>query len=117
MFDINFICLVLYPVIIQSPKNVITPLSSTATFTCVGQGYGFVSVTWKRRNTAKAIPRKSKINNTYTLNHYIVSTLTIPSVRTRDKGIYQCVYVNSKGPAYSNFAILQIGSKDYHTVC
>ena len=109
---IRMFSLVLYPVIIQSPKNVITPLLSTAMFVCVGQGYGYVSVNWEKRNTNKSLPKKIKIRTTYTSNHEIISTMTIPSVRHQDGGIYQCIFVNSIGPAYSNFARLKIGSKE-----
>ena len=108
--------LALYPVIIESPKNVLTPLLSTALFTCIGQGYGYVSVTWKKRNTNNPLHKKIKAHTIYTSNHHIISTLTVPSVKNKDAGTYQCVYVNSIGSAYSNFATLKIGGKHVHDI-
>lgn len=70
---------VLPPVIAESPKNVIIRLSSTATFKCIGQGYGYVTVIWEKRNTDVPLPNKININTFYASNH-IVSILTIPLV-------------------------------------
>ena len=118
MYTIIYICInglfliytVLPPVIAESPKNVITRLSSTATFKCIGQGYGYVRVIWEKRNTDVPLPNKININTFYASNH-IVSILTIPSVQFEDEGVYQCVYVNSRGVTYSYYAELDIGSK------
>ena len=118
MYTIIYICInrlfliytVLPPVIAESPKNVIIRLSSTATFKCIGQGYGYVTVIWEKRNTDVPLPNKININTFYASNH-IVSILTIPLVQFEDKGVYQCVYVNSRGVTYSYFAELDIGSK------
>lgn len=107
--------IVLHPVIAESPKSVITPLSTTATFKCVGQGYGYVRVTWEKRNTDILLPNKTKIDTIYTADHHIISILTIPTVEVEDEGIYQCVYMNSKATTYSYFARLNIGSKLQHT--
>ena len=110
-----FTYIVLHPIISESPKNVITPLLSTATFKCIGHGFGFVRVVWEKRNTNSPLPNKTSVNTTYRLND-IISTLTIPIVQVEDEGIYQCVYVNSKGITYSYFARLDIGSKSHYTV-
>lgn len=110
-----YLYIVLHPIISESPKNVIVPLLSTATFKCIGQSFGFVRVVWEKRNTGSPLPSKTNVNTTYRLND-IISTLTIPTVQVEDEGVYQCAYVNSKGITYSYFARLDIGSKSYYTV-
>ena len=104
------IYVVLPPAIAESPNDVITPLLSTVTFKCIGQGYGYVRVTWEKRNSGNPLPSKMNID-TYILNHHIISILTIPSVQFEDEGIYQCVYVNSRGATYGYPARLDVGSK------
>ena len=105
--------LVLPPAIAESPRDMVAPLSSTATFKCTGQGYGYVRIIWEKRNTDNPLPSKTNID-TYTFNHHIISLLTIPLVHYEDEGIYQCVYVNSRGTMYSYPARLDVGSKLYH---
>ena len=110
-----FTYIVLHSIISESPKNIIAPLLSTATFKCIGQGFGFVRVVWEKRNTDSPLPIKTSVNTTYRLND-IISTLTIPIVQVEDEGLYQCAYVNSKGITYSYFARLEIGSKSHYTI-
>ena len=112
----SFMYLVLPPTIAESPRDVITPLSSTATFKCIGQGYGYVRIIWEKRNTDNPLPTKTNID-TYTFNHHIISILIIPSVHYEDEGIYQCVYVNSRGATYSYPARLVVGSKLHLMYC
>ena len=90
------------------------PVIQNATFVCVGQGYGFVDVSWLRfrRGSKRSLPGKSIVTTIVTPDN-ITSTLTIPDLRNRnsDRGDYLCRYNNSGGETDSTMATLTIGGK------
>ena len=88
------------------------PVTQNATFVCVGQGYGFVDVSWFRgARSSERPPLGRSIVTTMVTPDNITSILTIPELRDRDGGRYRCRYNNSGGETDSNVAILTIGSK------
>ena len=88
------------------------PVTQNATFVCVGQGYGFVDVSWFRirGGNERSLLGKSIVTTIVTPDN-ITSILTIPDLRDRDGGRYRCRYNNSGGETDSTRARLTIGSK------
>ena len=101
------------PRIIEHPMNVTVPWGGTATFKCVGQGYGNIDVSWLRG--LRNLRQKSNVTTIVT-SYNITSILTIPDLNNRDERNYICVYNNSGGPTRSNAGRLTIGSKCSHIV-
>ena len=105
------------PRIIEHPMDTTRPVTQTAVFVCVGQGYGFVDVSWirvKNNNDEIPIPSKSIVTTMATPDNIttLTSILTIPNLKDNDdKKNYKCIYNNSKGEIHSNHARLTIGSK------
>ena len=103
------------PRIIEHPTNVELPVTETAVFVCVGQGYGFVDVTWVtgKRNNERSPPDKSTVTTMVTPDNIttITSILTIPDVNDRDGRHFRCIYNNTGGETHSNIAKLTIGGK------
>ena len=95
--------------------DITLPVTQTATFVCVGQGYGFVSVRWIRggRSSEQTPPSKSIVTTMVTPDNIttITSMLTIPDLRGRDRECYRCRYNNSGGDTDSVIARLTIGCK------
>ena len=100
------------PRIIEHPMDVELPVTETAVFVCVGQGYGLVDVNWVRitRNDERLLRSKSTMATMVTHDN-ITSILTIPDLEDRDGRDYRCIYNNSGGETHSNNATLTIGSK------
>ena len=96
------------PRIIVQPMDVTRPITQNAMFTCVGEGYGFVIVSWLRGS--KKLEEKSIVTTTVTPDN-ITSILTIPDLEDADGRRYRCIYNNSGGPTRSDRARLAIGSK------
>ena len=88
------------------------PVTQNSTFTCVGQGYGFVDVRWFKggRNSENSPPGKSIVTTMVTPDN-VTSILTIPDLRNHDRGRYRCRYINSGGETNSSRARLTIRSK------
>ena len=88
------------------------PVTETAIFVCVGQGYGLVDVNWVRliRNDERPLRSKSTVTTVVTHDN-ITSILTIPDLEDGDGRDYRCIYNNSGGESHSNNATLTIGSK------
>ena len=97
------------PKIIVRPMNITVPATQNATFLCVGQGYGFVDVSWNS-GTRRTLRERSIITTIVTSDN-ITSMLTIFDVRGRDEGHYRCRFSNSGGSTNSNRARLTIGSE------
>ena len=91
------------------------PPTQNATIVCVGQGYGFVDVSWFRfrRGNERFLPRKSIVTTMVTPNN-ITSVLTISDLRNSDRGDYWCRYNNSGGDTNSTRATLTIGGNCLH---
>ena len=92
--------------------DVASPATLNALFVCVGQGYGFVYVSWFRgsRNSERSPPDNSVVTTMVTSDN-ITSILTIPNLRGRDEGRYRCKYNNSGGETEGAPARLTVGSK------
>ena len=90
--------------------NITRPVTLNATFICVGQGYGFVNVSWFRGMRNRSPPGRS-IFTTMVTPYNITSILTIPDLRDGNAGRYKCRYINSGGETDSELAILTIASK------
>ena len=92
--------------------DITVPITETAMFVCVGQGYGLVVVNWVRivRNDERPLRPKSTIATMVTHDN-ITSILTIPDLEDGDGRDYRCIYNNSGGQIHSNNATLTIGSK------
>ena len=101
------------PRIIVHPMDVTRPVTENATFVCVGQGYGFVDVSWVRlaRNGNERFLRDKSIVTTMVTPGNITSILTIPDLENRDRRRYFCRYINSGGQTDSNQTTLTIRSK------
>ena len=94
--------------------DTMVPVTTIAMFTCTGQGYGDVIVTWEKIHLNN--DTDSPISNDATFNittgpDRVTSTLTIPNVVHSDRGRYCCVFNNSEGETNSEYARLTIGSK------
>ena len=91
------------------------PVTQTAMFACVGQGYGYVNVAWARgkRNNEKVVKAKSRVTTMVTPDNIttITTILTIPNVNDRDGRHFRCIYNNSGGETHSTIAKLTIGGK------
>ena len=92
------------------------PLTETAMFMCVGQGYGLVNVTWHRggRYRGRLPPERSIVTTMITPDNIAVLTsiLTIPDVTKEDHStLYRCRYSNSQGETDSSIVRLTVGSK------
>ena len=92
--------------------DITRPVTLNATFLCVGQGYGFVNVSWfgGSRGSENSPPGKSIITTMIT-PYNITSILTLPDLTDRDEGRYRCRYNNSGGKTDSELARLTIASK------
>ena len=95
--------------------NITIPAGSNITFKCVGQGYGFVDVSWVigRGDNERFPHNKSTVTTMATPDNItaITSILTIPYVNDGDGRNFRCIYRNSIGEMYSATARLTIGSK------
>ena len=104
-------CLVDAPRFIQDPFDQIVPATEDANFTCIGQGYGGVTVSWFRgRGWENSIQDKAFVTNIATPD-LITSILSIPNVLASDEGRYWCRLSNNAGSNDSNTAQLTIGGK------
>ena len=104
------------PRIIEQPVNLIVLANLTATFKCVGQGYGLVDVMWYRirSNKQKSLRKRSTVTTMTTPNNIttITSILNIPFVNDVDgRHSYICIYNNTGGQNSSMPATLTIDCK------
>ena len=111
----SFYYLVPRPRIIEHPMNMELPVTQTAVFVCVAQGYGLVDVSWIRivNGDERSLRGKSIVTTMVTPDNIttITSSLTIPDLENRDGRDYQCIYSNSEGEISSYIASLTIQSK------
>ena len=102
------------PNIIQQPMDIMVPVTTVAVFTCTGQGYGDVIVTWEKirlyRNRFSPISDNAIVDITVEPDR-VTSILTILDVSHNDRGRYRCVFNNSEGETNSEYARLTIVSK------
>ena len=107
------------PRIIEHPMDMTLPITQTAVFVCVGQGYGYVDVMWFRNNGSRSPPERSTVTTMVTPDNIttITSILTIHDVNDNTPSRYRCRYSNSEGEADSNTARLTTGGKYYTISC
>jgi len=88
------------------------PPTEDANFTCTGQAYGEVNVSWfmRRRRNDNPVQDKAIITTTITPD-LITSVLTIPNVLDGVDRRYLCRITNSAGLTNSDLARLTIGCK------
>ena len=98
--------LVAEPILYQLIDKTV-PATQDANFTCTGQAYGDVNISWFRGRHDQPLPDKAYITNTIT-PYLITSVLTIPYVLSRDEARYRCRLTNSAGSTNSNRARLTI---------
>ena len=95
--------------------DITVPVTETAVFVCVGQGYGLVDVMWFRgsSNRENPPPDRSTVTTMVTPDNIttITSILTIPDVNDNTPNRYRCRYSNHEGEADSNIARFTIGGK------
>ena len=86
-------------------------VTETAIFTCVGQGYGLVNVSWHRQNDNRnpVTRRRRFTSNIVVTPDRISSTLTIVDLQNNDERNYWCRFDNNIGHMLSMFATLTIG--------
>ena len=101
------------PRIIERPMDITVPGGGIAMFKCVGQGYGYVDISWLRGS--RNLRQKSNVTTIVT-SYNITSILTIPDLNDRDERNYFCIYNNSGGQTRSRGGKLTIGSKCSHIV-
>jgi len=91
------------PVIVQQPMGKTVPATEDVNFSCTGQAYGDVNVSWFRDRHNNPIPDKAIITTTITPDLF-TSVLTIPNVLASDERRYRCRLTNSAGSTDSNRA-------------
>ena len=89
------------------------PVTQTAVFVCVGQGYGYVDVIWLRGSRDRSPPERSTVTTMVTEDDVttITSILTIFDVNDNTPSRYRCRYSNSEGEIDSSIASLTVGGK------
>jgi len=98
------------PVITKQPMDKTVPPTEDVNFTCTGQAYGDVNVSWFRGRHNNPVPDKAIITTTITPD-LITSLLTIPNVLARDERGYRCRLTSSADSSDSDLAHLTIGCK------
>ena len=107
------------PRIIVHPMSITLPVTANATFVCVGQGYGFVNVSWRSGGLMRGRSVPADLVTTMVTPDNITtitSTLTIPDLRDNNGGRYRCRYSNNGGDTDSKRNRLTIGSECYYYV-
>ena len=99
--------------------DVTVPVTETAMFMCIGQGYGYVEVMWLRGRNEDSLPIRSTVTTMVIPDNYttITSILTIPDVNDNTPNRYRCRYSNSEGETDSNTARLTTVGKHYTIGC
>ena len=95
--------------------DVTVPVTETAVFVCVGQGYGYVDVMWFRGSRDRSLPERSTVITMVTEDTIttITSILTIPDVNDNTPSRYRCRYSNNENETDSRIAKLTIEGKQY----
>jgi len=97
------------PNITTQPIDNEVPATEDANFTCTGQAYGDVNISWFiARHNNNPVPDKAIITTTI-IPDLITSVLTIPNVLASDEKRYRCRLTNGAGSTDSNRARLSIG--------
>ena len=90
--------------------DITVPVTQTAEFVCIGQGYGYVDVMWFRGNGNRSLPGRSTVTTEDNFTT-ITSILTIPDVNDNTPSRYGCRYSNNENETDSSIARLTIEGK------
>ena len=91
--------------IINAPKSVKVETFESVMFRCVAEGYGLITVTWKK--VGSVLPLTATINNSGSVGK-VTSVLTITRAAGFYSGQYYCIARNKAGPVRSHYANLYV---------
>ena len=100
-----FTHLVSPPVIRKQPTDEVAEVYSSITFECEVQGYGNITVHW--RKLGSSLPKTAVVGNNKSTNG-VTSTLKITKVVGYYAGTYCCVANNIAGQTTSKYANLSV---------
>ena len=97
----------LFPEVVENPKNQSAFTGSNVTFNCTVIGLPTPAISWMKNNDSYAVTSnvRARVVSDNKNNH---SQLIITEVKIEDNGKYQCVASNSAGERTSSAAFLYI---------
>ena len=97
----------LFPEVVENPKNQSVFIGSNVTFNCTAMGLPTPTISWMKNNDSCVVTSdvRARVVSDNKNNH---SQLIINKVRIEDNGKYQCVASNSAGERKSSAAFLYI---------
>ena len=97
----------LFPEVVENPKNQSVFIGSNVTFNCTAMGLPTPAISWMKNNNSYAVTSnvRARVVSDNKNNH---SQLIITEVKIEDNGKYQCVASNSAGERTSSAAFLYI---------
>ncbi|XP_066028521.1 protogenin B-like [Pocillopora verrucosa] len=97
----------LFPKVVENPKNHSAFIGSNVTFNCTAMGLPTPAISWMKNNNSYAVTSnvRARVVSDNKNNH---SQLIITEVKIEDNGKYQCVASNSAGERTSSAAFLYI---------
>lgn len=97
----------LFPEVVENPKNQSAFIGSNVTFNCTAMGRPTLAISWMKNNDSYAVTSnvRARVIPEDKNNH---SQLIITEVKMEDNGKYQCVASNSAGERTSSAAFLYI---------
>ena len=100
----------LFPEVVENPKNQSAFIGSNVTFNCTAMGLPTPAISWMKNNDSYAVTSnvRASVVPEKKNNH---SQLIITEVKIEDNGKYQCIARNSDGERTSSAAFLYILGK------
>lgn len=97
----------LFPEVVENPKNQSAFIGSNVTFNCTATGLPTPAISWMKNNDSYAVTSnvRARVVPENKNNH---SQLIITEVKIKDNGKYQCIARNSDGERTSSAAFLYI---------
>ena len=97
----------LFPEVVENPKNQSVFIGSNVTFNCTAMGLPTPAISWMKNNDSYAVTSnvRARVVPDNKNNH---SQLIITEVKKEDNGKYQCVVSSSAGERTSSAAFLYI---------
>ena len=97
----------LFPEVVENPKNQSVFIGSNVTFNCTTMGLPTPAISWMKNNDSYAVTSnvRARVVPDNQNNH---SQLIITEVKKEDNGKYQCVVSSSAGERTSSVAFLYI---------
>lgn len=101
----------LFPEVVENPKNQSVFIGSNVTFNCTAMGLPTPAISWMKNNDSYAVTSnvRARVVSDNKNNH---SQLIITEVKIEDNGKYKCVASNSAGEKTSSAAFLYIKELD-----